>query len=359
TLSAAVDEFSYRVLIEPAEALAPDFGLLNQKLARLLPMSDPIRLKAALVDARLTSLVRMEEEAPGILEKAIAAAPEASRTLDQVHLSYVRSLTLNARYGEARDEAIRLMPGFEKTYGPMSRMVLDLQTLLGRAFTAERSSEHDFIRGEQEARIALEGLTQLYGAGSSERSIALMDLGDLFMVAGRYAEAEKLERELLEDFLAHYGPEGFGTWRTRLQLLSSIVGQTIRDPSQIPRAEELALSTLAMVKGTQPQDGYIYRMAVIVCAGPLASGRRWDIVAGLIAELGAYLAKLPPDTAQHALTEGEFLYLQGRMSQAQGQEASAASFYARALALLVPVAGPDMVNVIDAKRRLDALSRSP
>ncbi|HSI11181.1 MAG TPA: winged helix-turn-helix domain-containing protein [Chthoniobacter sp.] len=370
TLSAAVDEFSYRVLTEAAEALAPDFGPLNQKLTRLLPMSDPIRLKAVLVDSRLTMSQGRIEEAFGILEKAIAAAPEASigqdtRTLDRLHLSYVKSLLYmksletGARYGEARDEAIRLMPGFEKTYGPMSRMVLDLHTHLGRALTAERSSEHDFIRGEQEIRIALVGLTQLYGAHSSERSMALADLGDLFMAAGRYAEAEKLERELLEDFLAQYGAESFWTWRTRFALLASILGQTIRDPSQMPRAEELALSTLAMLKGKQPQDGYVYPRVVIMCAAALASGRRLDIVEGLITELGAYLAKMSPDEGEHKLIEGEILYLQGRLSQARGQEGPAADFYARALALLIPVIGPDMVQTIDAKRRLDSLSRSP
>lgn len=359
TLSAAVDEFRYRVLTEPAEPLLRDFDVLESRIMLVLPDYDPIWLRAALVRSRLEAGLGRNAEAEDVVKAAIdnaEAHPNAQDAglLDTARLEYVRTLTRNAKYDAARRLALSLQSSFDQTYGPMSRPALDLHTYLGRAFAAERGKEHDYPRSEAETQIAIDGLSQLYGPNSFEVAFAMMDLGDMYLSAHRFTDTERVERALLPLFAASTGTDSVWTWRTRLQLVQALLAQSHEDPARLPAAVKTSREILALARASLPKNGYLYRMAVIVCGASIVDDPRSTDAGAIVDEVGSFVSLLPAESPEASVLRGQHAYLLGIVAF-RSADPSARKFLQQSVELLEPLAGPNSTEVLDAKKRLASL----
>ncbi|WP_029922954.1 protein kinase domain-containing protein [Nevskia soli] len=355
TLSARVDEFTYRLLTEPQAKLAPEFRPLDETLRHTLPESDLVALKAALIRARLASMEARDEEALPILEAALAhyppqPNPEELRWLDQTRLTYIKSLILNGRSAAAQDQATKLMPHIENAYGVNSRIALDLHRTLGHGYANEFGSSHNFPAAEAEFHIAVTGLTTLYGVDSTEVDFGLQDLGDLYIQTRRWTDAVQTERRVLSDFSAHYGPASLWTWRARLQLTRSLSGLAETNAAYTKSAVEMAEETIRLARQTLPRDDYMYRRALLLGAYELVAAKHDPEVGQIIDEVSGMLAQLPLGPVEHVIIAGQLDYLRGLFAERKRDRSSAITYFGAVVKELSPL-GPDAPEVQDAKHR--------
>lgn len=362
TLSARVDEFTYRLLTEPEAKLASEFHPLDETLRHTLPPSDLAALKAALIRARLASMGARDEEALPILEAALAHYPpqpnsEELRWLDQTRLTYIKSLYLNGRTAAAQDQATELLPHIEKTYGINSRIALDLHRAIGHGYANEFGSIHNFPAAEAEFRIAVAGLTTLYGADSTEVDFGLQDLGDLYIQTRRWTDAVQTERRVLSDFGAHYGPTSLWTWRARLQLTRSLSGLADTNAAYVTSAVEMAQEMIRLARQTLPKDDYIYRRVLLFGGYELVAAKHDLEVSQIIDEVNGILAQLPLGPVEHMVIAGQLDYLRGLYAERRRDNPSAMTYFG-AVVKELSLIGPDSPEVQDAKHRLVSMGQA-
>jgi eukaryotic-like serine/threonine-protein kinase len=359
TLSARVDEYRYRVLTETSTTLAPPFRAFEESLAAL-PDSDPIVLRTAMINVGLALMEGRDEDTVPILQNALARftgplSGKDQRALDEARLAYVRYLAHNARYDAAQAEGERLMPHLRARYGARSRLVLDLHRTMGRVYMAPRAQRHDFAAAEVELQTAVDGLTELYGADSSQVARALMDLGDLFITRKRWADAEPIKRRLLMDFERHYGADSIWTWRTRLGLLITLNGLADSNPAYRKPAVDMATELLALTHEKAPEL-YIHRRTLLVAAYSLIASQRYAEADRVLLEFDTLRARAATADTENLFLDGHENYLRGLLAIHRREQDVAIRLFTAAVEQLTPF-GADRPEILDAKARLAALTQ--
>jgi len=358
SLSAELDAIGYQLSTGHVSAIQPQFDVAYKKLKLAVPAADPLMFKARMIEAKLALMDGRQVDAVQLLEKLLADYPKPGggvdvRSLDLARTTYLKALTFLQRFQTIEDDVALWMPHYVSTYGPVARPTLELREYLGRAYSGSGGTRPDdahFGKAEVEYRFAKDGYVALYGPDSAETLHSMENLADLYADYERWDDAIPLYKVIHAGYAKQFGEGSQWTLRPLIRLVYCL------DQAQQPAD---AVEQARLLRGQAAQyltkTDYLYRYVLAVSGKALLGADRVDEASQLIDELDQLLTDHPSD--QDPQASAYLVYLKGIRAQQRHEFSAAQSFLSVSVPLLEKADGPDDVYTLDAKARLQAVTR--
>ncbi|MDR3415320.1 MAG: winged helix-turn-helix domain-containing protein [Nevskia sp.] len=358
TLAAGIDALSYRLLIVREADVGPDFEEIYAKLRKVVSPSDPVMLKARVIEGELKNRTGDAVAAARLLgtvlkDRASSATMEDSRVIDTARPYYLRALGELRQCKEAVELSHQWLPHFVATYGENGRPTLSVRQELGQAlgclgfFGSERASA--FAEAEAETHKAASGFAALYGPDSVEALDGEELLADLYVISSRFAEAIEIYRRVHKGLEKQVGPDNYLALRSQIRLVDTL-NLAGRSNEAIPLVPKL----LGQGRHSFGKTDIAYLYILIACGKTLLDTGNLAQASPLIDELADGLRQTQLTDGYH-LEKSYLVYMQGIRAQQLNDMPAAIGYLTEAATLMEETEGANFPDTRDIKARLQTL----